>query len=54
MEAFLWVIQYSIEFFAQILSYVAQNRILGLFLLLWCIGLILGALTGTKSDNQGK
>ena len=51
MDAFLWSIEFCISFFAQILSYVVQHRILGLFFLLFCVGLFLDALTGTKSEK---
>lgn len=54
MEAFLWSIEFSLDFFAQILSYMSQHRIFGLFILLSCVSLIVGALTGTKSSNDGK
>lgn len=48
MEAFLWSIEFSTSFFAWLMSYVSQHRILGLFVLLGIISLYLGALTGTK------
>lgn len=51
MDAFLWAIEYSIQFFGQILSYIVTNRILAILLLMSCVSMFLGALTGTKSDK---
>ena len=52
MEAFLWSIEFTTSFFAQIMAYVTQHRILGLFILLGIISLFLGALTCTKSNGK--
>lgn len=52
MDAFLWSIEYSIEFFGGILSYIVTNKILATLLLMSVVSMFLGALTGTKSDDK--